>query len=207
MQNVLIAVGAVKSVAEDWIVLKGTNNHKLPLVAYNLQVKASILGRDSDFMILVGNVFTSTEHQMKLADLNTLEQYERRNFFRINVKVPMQLELDLPIGAEEVDDSGEVIAPPLLHATMLDVSLGGCLIETDADLTIGAVYIVHFVLLQVQHEVRARVRRVAGEQDEHNTHMWKYGCIFESNSERKMDAICKDLFALQRKAIHNRLRD
>lgn len=192
MQNALMAIGMVKEVLDGELILLSARGQSLPILRYRAQVKATMMARETDNLtILVGVVFTSTEEQLHLSELITLENYERRNFFRVNVKTPVLL--------TAVKEGGKAIA-----VTMIDVSLGGCLLEAQQELQVGGHYIASFTMVQVPHEVELIISRITQQADEESSKYRRYGCSFDNNSERRMDAICKDLFILQRRIIQNK---
>lgn len=197
LHNELLGVGVVDEGAPDELVLKGATGHHLPLIHYNTQVKISILSKASDFIILVGTVFTSTAQKMKMTGVTTLQQYERRNFFRVSVNVEAVLYPETESGAQENDGERPIAC------IMRDISLGGCLLESDSELKLGQRFVMEFVLEQVKHKLKMTICRHAEAMDQPLPYL-RFGGSFGANGDAQIDAVCKDLFVLQRKIIQRR---
>lgn len=196
MRNVLLLVGVVESAESDSVMLRDANENPLPLLMYQTPVKLSVLQDDGEFMVYMGLVFISTADRLEIMQLTTLQQYERRNFFRVTTEVPVTLfaEIGDGDGMMRFDAFGE----PAAQGIMRDISLGGCLLELPERLPIGKAYYARFQLLHVTHDLRL----VIGRETENSTEeALLYGCMFERNRDPIIDAVCRDLFALQRLSL------
>lgn len=190
MSNELLTNAIIKVVDNDCIEVV-SHSDALPIIHCNTQVKINIFNNALGFIALVGRVFISSAQLMKIAEVQNLVDFERRQFFRIKVNMAAKACL---INDDAAPDSISQLFP----VNILDISLSGCLIRTKELLSVGQKLIIHMNLLsepgiafnsEVQRE-QPVTEKTSG-----------YGCMFLDCSNRQLDLLCNYIFQKQREQI------
>ena len=164
----------------------------LPILHCNMPVKINIYNSSLGFKVLIGKVFLSTSDMMQISDLQNLAEFERRDFFRLKVKIKSQ---GHTIEPEDSNSYEEEIQ--FFEITVTDISLGGIFILTRERLEIGQQFAICLKLYEIDIVFRCRVQRIQNDDDTYNG----YGCSFVDNSTRQFDLLCKFIFEKQREQI------
>jgi hypothetical protein len=164
----------------------------LPILHCNMPVKINIYNSSLGFKVLIGKVFLSTSDMMQISDLQNLAEFERRDFFRLKVKIKSQ---GHTIEPEDSNSDEEEIQ--FFEITVTDISLGGLFILTRERLEIGQQFAICLKLYEIDIVFRCRVQRIQNDDDTYNG----YGCSFVDNSTRQFDLLCKFIFEKQREQI------
>lgn len=194
MQNDLLSTGRIYSIGEDTIELIHPDEDKMPLLPYNTPVKISIFNARLGFKMLAGVVYISTDVFLRVSDVRMLQDFERRGFFRMNVKIPTRV---YPI----VEDNGEEVQP--MEVTLENISLSGVQISSEKTFALGDRFAMEIQLFKKKMMFHARVCRLAREDGRRQF----YGCAFYDHTDRQTDDLCYDLFQLQRLEIRKRRQE
>ncbi len=194
MENHMLATATIDRIKDSYIKIVKKNS-ELPLLDYGTLVKVSVFNNELGLNVFVGTVLATSKGFLKLVDVISVFDYEKRNYFRI-----------------EAQTKGEVVefVPPdqyecLGGVMLLDLSIGGALLAFEDDsieYKTGSVIYIRFKMNQTFSTFKCRVRRVI-EKDR----KVKYGCEFENVSQLQADALCKYIFQRQREIIHMSRQD
>lgn len=187
MSNELIATGVVGEISEDYVRFDARAN-PIPLQRYGTMLKANIFNSRAGFRVLVGKVYATSTRFLKLIEVTSLLDYERRNFFRIEADQPAWI-------ARKEEDTEEW--QDAVRVTIRDISLGGVLIEwPDGEVKTGAEIFLRLKLGRFNQVVACTVCR-----EEERAGVSCYGCEFQALSTAQSDAICQYIFQRQREQI------
>ena len=208
-KNDLLATGTIYHIDDDGIDVIDSGGGKMMILAYNTPVKISIFNSKLGFQLFRCTVFTSTQWSLRVSNIVTLQDFERREFFRVSVRVKANL-YSLTVNKtlrnrdnkDDDKEKGKEIDPVDIPLEIMveNVSLNGLLFATSQIFNIDDVFEVELVLFKNILRFKCVVCRL-GEPD---TRFYRYGCQFFENSQRTDDNLCKDLFQLQRIELKKR---
>lgn len=187
MENVPLLTGHLTGVSEGGIQISSTND-ELPIVHCNTILKINVFSNTLGFRVLIGKVYLSTKEFIRLVEVQSELEYERRNFFR--VKVDLQLNA-YPVSEE--DDEGFPAQP--FPVRVQNLSLSGLMLSSGRELRINDRLIVTLPLYGSMVSLLCKVVRKLPEDSS------CYGCEFLDNSGSQFDLLCRYLFDCQREQI------
>lgn len=184
-ENVLLAVGMIKEISEDYIKISEKNDNSLQLITCGTEVKINIISAKNGFRALSGEVFTSTRKEMKITNVIELIDRDRRNFFRVDLDMEALVIFD----KHNDSDFSEKVS-----VIIKDMSLCGLRIEVNYDIEADSVAMVELVLKGKTLCYQCRVIRLINRDD---SNISQYGCEFLFNKYDDRDAIWSYLFQKQ----------
>lgn len=190
-RNDLLATGAIGKVEDEFITILD-ERRALPLLPYNMVVKVNIFNQELGFKVLTGKIYISTKEFIKISDVLNLLDYERRNFFRVPIKMPGTLLLPLP--EEDIVDDIETFQ---VRGRVLDLSLNGMLLTCEEPLKLGQEFDVIIHLSAAECRFHCVVRRIETVERRPN----RYGCEFLGVKDPEQRNLCMFLFQAQRQQI------
>lgn len=163
----------------------------LPIIHCNTTVKISVFNNALGFRVLVGNVYLSAPEFIRISDVQSLADYEQRNFFRVKV----QIDTDARPKTDADTESEDL---PHFPIQIRDLSLSGLYFTCAKELEIGDLISVRLAFYSLVYFYDCRiVRKLIMERAQADG----YGCEFLDNSGPKGDLLCKYLFDCQREQI------
>lgn len=194
--NDLLVVAILESIDETdntrFNFVKADKDEKLPLLALDTPVKIITYSGNDGFMLLLGNVFVSSEELLSLVNVRSAQGYERRKYFRLNTSTT---------GIAVMQTENEDADKPFV-VQLIDISLGGVSVSTVRMLKQNDVFLMTFNLMGTKLEFSCQVRREI--TDKRHPKDYKYGCEFINYSNRQLDQLCNILFKIQRLEIQKR---
>lgn len=184
MDGSLILQGCISSITEEGLEICEKDD-RLPIIHCNTVVRLNLFNSASGFRVLVGKVYLSSEDLIRVVELQSAADYEKRNFFRVKTALPCSV---LP----DEEDGGA------FPVTVEDLSLGGLFFRCAQNLEEGRRLTVRMTLHGTELSLPCRVIRKKGASYLRRG----YGCAFLENTGRQLDLICKYLFDCQREQIH-----
>lgn len=184
----LLASGTLQEISPETIQIAPIED-QLPTLHCDTLVCVQVLHEKLEAKSLIGKVFLSTSEMMRLADVQNLSDFDRRNFFRLRVNMNTQAYLLNQGAAESVQ---------LFPVRVTDLSLSGCFVETKKKLETGNQIAVFFPLPSGQLSFICRIQRVP-QTDEGLCN--GYGCLFPEITKRQADLLCQYIFETQREQI------
>ncbi len=197
MDNDLLLVGGIVDIGEDYIQLAPIREDKLPLLRYNTTIKLAVRNAESGIMVLVGTVFTSTEEVIKLIEPVSLQDFERRSFYRVPIDDLHGKLIPLKEGDQLVAGKGS------LPVDILNISLSGVLIDIKRDVfeaEIGDRFLMELSLPKGNQLIKIRVRRIQRTGYSSKS----YGCEFYEFNQKQADIICGYIFEKEREIIRRK---
>lgn len=190
MDNKLILTGYLGKIESEEILILGKSD-PLPIIHCNTTVKVSIYNASLGFRILVGKVYLSTQQFIRIADVQSEVEYEKRNFFRVKVELKTE--------AYKEDENGHPVRnEPPIPVFIKDLSLSGLFFTTPRKMKIGDHVSVRLDLYNTRIYLRCKVvRQIISELGPEDG----YGCEFLDNTGYNTDLLCKYLFDCQREQI------
>lgn len=188
MDNKPILIGCLSAITDNEIQISNKTD-SLPVIHCNTTVRVSIFNNTFGFQVLVGKVYLSTESFIRLVDLQSEANYEKRNFFRVKVEIQ----------AEAVPQrSGHAAPGKAFPVQVMDLSLSGLYFISSQKLKIGDRLKLRLKLNEIPVLLCCRVvRKLVVERAMEDG----YGCQFLDQSEVRSDLMCKYLFDCQREQI------
>lgn len=177
---------------------------RMPLIQYREPVKVIVHSSKLRDQILVGSAYLSTNNFLRLEDVRELAEFERRGAFRVNTGVEgklypilsesQQREFDQRIAQAGSAEAEQILSEAYMAVQVMDISLTGARLKTPRPLRVGDKYYLEFILLNDTKNYGLQVERIItmANGDQH------YGCIFFDMTSYAVDALCRDLFQLQR---------
>lgn len=197
MRNDLLTTGRIYSINEDDIEFVHPEDDKMPLLPYNTPVKIGVFNSRHGFRMLAGTVFISTDLFLRVSNMKTLQDFERRGFFRTSVKLESRA-YPMATTKEGKETVQEEVRP--YQIIIEDISLSGLQLSCSEELEIGDALAVEVQIFKKKMMFHCRIMRQAKESDAFHY----YGCSFFDQTERQIDDLCYDLFQLQRMEIRKR---
>ncbi len=203
--NISLANGRIIKIDHEALEISASNNDRMPLLQYRTLVKLLIHNQKHGTHIQMGTVYLSTENFLRVEEVRTLQDFERRGAFRVNTSAvakltPLLNEEDQAALDEEVKNAATpqeqqaLLNKNSFEVRVVDISLTGMRLHSDKALEENSNYFIEFSILDSPMSFCLRVQRlIKTPQDE-----IQYGCIFFDYTERQMDFLCKELFQLQR---------
>lgn len=189
-RNEIIAAGTISDISEDYIEIAGRGG-PMNRMAYGVDVKINVFNMKMGFRVLAGKVYISTAEFMRVSDIISLLDYERRHFFRVNTNVPAQMALTAP----------DKNTPEKFHEVrVVNLSLGGAMVVCPVEFEAGAAVTIKFNLGGGSMAIRCNIKRVG--ETERKTRF--YGCQFLNLKNHEADALCAFIFQRQREQIRRK---
>ena len=189
LSNEVILTGVLNDISDGCLQITNAPE-KLPIIHCNTAVKLNIYNNSLGFRVLVGSVYLSTSEFIRIVDVQTASDFEKRDFFRVKVNLPSSAYL-------VHDDVQENTPVELFPITISDLSLGGLSFETDQELQIDDHLVINLNIESQNMALLCKTRRSIPSQDSNTG----YGCEFIDNSGRQFDLLCRYIFDCQRQQI------
>ena len=204
LDNVHLTMGRIIKIDHDALEFSNALDDRMALLQYRLPVKIVVHGDNLKTITLAGTTYLSTDNFLRTEDVKLLEAFERRGAFRVNSGVTgklfrfmtaeEQLRFDQELEAATPEEAEELMEKAYTEVRVMDVSLTGVRLASPIRLQPGHRHFLEFALVEQVMNYGLRVERIIHMPDESE----HYGCTFFDVSERQIDALCRDLFALQR---------
>lgn len=198
MSNHLIARGKITDIDADSLKITDKAGY-MDIVRYNTEVKVSIFNSKIGFKVLVGRVLTSNESDIKITNLISLAESERRNFFRVDVSSPTKMYI-----ANSFEEAKKT-EPEIIIVN--DISLSGMRIETGKELFENQLVWIELNIKNKTYYWECSIMRKVFYEE---VGVYHYGCQFitdESGNSNSSDALCSYIFQKQREQINNKRDD
>lgn len=189
LSNEVILTGVLGNISNDYLQITNMPE-KLPIIHCNTSVKLNIYNNALGFRVLMGVVYLSTEEFIRIVDVQTASDFEKRDFFRVKVNLPSNAYL-------VHDDIQENTPVELFPITISDLSLGGLAFQTDQELQIDDHLVVKMTIESKSMSLLCKIKRHISSPDGNVG----YGCEFIDNSGRQFDLLCRYIFDCQRQQI------
>lgn len=200
LDNELIATGTIQKITQEYVEVSDKTGF-MPIAPYGIPVKINVFNSKNGFRVLAGKVYTSSLRSIRIVEVITLLDCERRHFFRVKVNMHTQVRLlkERPKGVNGEDETKENIEKSVA-AEICNLSLGGILFTCKQDFQTGDGISVKLKIGHKAITFRGIVRRTV----ETEKGKLLYGCEFTDVSEPAANALCAYIFQCQREQIYNK---
>ncbi|WMJ22543.1 PilZ domain-containing protein [Paludicola sp. MB14-C6] len=186
IENRVLCAGYIQDVNEEYVEIHYRDDTKL-LLAANTLIKVSIFNEKLGFKVLIGRVFIGTNDFVRLVEVVTLMDFEKREFFRINIFEHATLYKKL-VTTEEIHYT-EV---PSIEVIVSNISLCGIYFISEEEFELNQTVYVLLDLPQTLSVFPCIIQRIQPENDKYG-----YGCEFTDNDQRQMDNLYKYIYLKQ----------
>lgn len=201
LDNELLVAGFVNKITDEYLQIGSYKGERLPLLQFDLPVKISVHNAKNGFRVVAGTVYISTDDILRIVGVESLQDFERRAFFRVAVHLPAML---VPLPSEvatlpKIEDDEPEQIPVLLG----NLSLSGLLFEpTDPDRSflMGDRYMVEMQIPVGKLSFNIRICRYEQYPDKPK----RYGCEFFGYTQKQADRLCSYIFEIERDIIRKK---
>ena len=200
--NYFLASGYVSKVTDEYIEVQSKHGD-MPILQANLRVKIYLNNEEAGNIVVMGTVYLSTKEFARIIDIRTLSEYEKRNFYRVEVLEQTTVFL-LHKGPEKDHDGNTVwLVVDSFPAVIFDISLSGAqirssrLIPKNSYLRFGLN--INNILVNYNCVIRRRRELKKG--------IYQYGCEFYECPSRDIDRLSRYIIEKQRKLIRRNRSD
>ncbi len=186
LDNKLIAKGIITAIIDDYLEI--TYRDEVHLLAPNTQVKISIVNEKLGFKVIVGKVYVGTNTFVRIVEIITLMDFEKRDYFRIAIDEPAVFYKE-KITEFEINFTEIPAIPVLLN----NISLCGVFFLYDGSLELGESIYLLLDLARGQEIFPCVVRRICNNQEGNSG----YGCEFVNHTQRQSDELYRFIFEKQ----------
>lgn len=204
MTNDFLSVGHIIKIDHGALELAAAADEFMQLLKYNLPVKLFVRNSKHADRILVGTVYLSTDNFLRVEEIRSLQDFERRGAFRVNsnnhgrmfrlMNATEQKAFNEKLEAAAPSEADELLDSTYFDVRVVDISLKGLRIVSPIKLSPREKYGIEFTPLDELMTFFVTVERIIT----HNDGSIQYGCSFYEIPERQIDMLCRDLFQLQR---------
>lgn len=178
----LLTTGKIIKIGDDFLEFSNEEGVK-SLLRYEKSVKLIIHHPLQNIRIIEGILYVPTMHFFRVIDVKTRSIKEQRNFFRVGVTLPARLSL--------IARSGGILRQ--YDGTILDISLGGAIVNTRGAITLKQEIILQFKILDIDISLPATVIRSTNQMNNEIG----YGIAFTEISDNVNDVLFKYLVSQQ----------
>lgn len=204
MENDLLTVCRIIKIDHGALEFSAGKSGRMPLIQYRQPVKLLIHNAVLKDQVLVGSAYLSTNTFLRVEDVRPLSNFERRGAFRVNtgfegrlypfLSEQQQLEFNLLLEQATPEETQKLIDASYSEVQVMDISLTGTRLKTKQKLMLGENYYLEFKMFDENKRFGIKVQRII----EMKTGAEQFGCTFFDMSDSAVDALCRDLFQLQR---------
>ena len=185
MDNQLVAAGSIQEIGDlEFVIVR--RKSRVEELMEGIEVKVDIFNRSEGFCVIQGILKRLRMDRIYIGDYVNISNEERRQAFRVEIAEKGQalFQKDGMSVLKEVD--------------LRNISLGGCLIETDEYLGgIGDCFELRFNFL-TRAEVRINCQICRQRQE---GELWRTGCSFTAYPSGIEDKLCAYIFEQQRRQL------
>lgn len=194
MSNDLFATGVISEITAEYIAIEDKSG-SMTAARYGTELKVNVYNSRMGFRVLVGKVFISNDQFIRLVEVISLLDYERRHFFRVETNIRAHIRPYTGRPDLKGNDGGE-----RMKVMVKNLSLGGALILSDVELREGSKLVLELNLTRRSCAFSGIVRRTV----ENDSGIFLYGCEFFDTSDLNTNALCAYVFQRQREQIHKK---
>lgn len=200
MDNDLLLAGNISKVAEEYLQISSYSGERLPLLKFELPVKISIHNAKKGFKVIAGEVYISTDEILRIVNIENLQDFERRSFFRIQVQMAAKL---IPLPDDFDKNQTPFEAPEEIPVIVENLSLSGLLFlpkDRSRNFFMGDRYVVELDLPGGAINFNIKVCRY----EQYTNKPKKFGCEFYGYTQKQSDRLCGYIFEVERDIIRKK---
>lgn len=187
INNNLLTSGYIEVINDEYIEIRFREDIKM-LIQADILVKVSIINEKLGFKVIVGKVYVGTNDFVRIIEVVTLMDFEKREFFRINIFEHASLYLN-PVTADETFYTRE----PSVKILINNISLNGVYFISKDKFNIGTKLYLLLEITSGRIVFPCIVQRLTNEIED----KWGHGCEFVDYNQRQSDQLYKFIFEKQ----------
>jgi len=181
--NTVISTGRIIEIDDKYVVLRNIPELRY-VIPYNKRVKLTILNDKLGYKTVIATVYASTTKILKLYDIKEVDDFERREYYRINVSLKGVV-LPLNSAGQAQKENGN----RKIEVRIENISLSGVLFTGPCPLDINDMLSIDIHTPHGTLNFEAVVRRVVKSQNiKEDPH---FGCEFMPYPDKVEDALWK----------------
>lgn len=186
MENRVLCAGYIKEITDEYVEIRYRDDTKL-LIAANTLIKVSIFNEKLGFKVFIGRVFIGTNDFVRLVEIVTLMDFEKREFFRINIFEDAIL-YKAPVETKEI----HYTQVPSTKVLINNISLCGVYFTSNEIFQEKQIVYLLLDLPQSPSIFPCKIQRIQKLEDNYG-----YGCEFIENDQRQSDELYKYIYMKQ----------
>lgn len=190
LKNKLLTTGSVDEIGETSIKLANPGD-SIDIITYKTKVKVGIFNSQLGFKVVIGSVYISTKEFLLIEDVQSITEFEKREFFRMDVKIPGRL----------IESSEESLDAVKFEDVLVEnISLGGILFSVDSAKKVfenGGKLFLGIDFPQGRDVFQCTVCRIIKD----DLPLIRYGCRFDNCSSRQEDLLWRFILSKQQEEI------
>lgn len=200
LDNELLIAGYISEITDDYLQIGSVKGERLPLIHFDKPLKISIHNAKKGFRVLGGVCYLSTDDMLRVVNVDNLQDFERRSFFRVPIAISARM-MRVPDEYDKANPEQE--APEEIPVKVNNVSLSGLLftpVDTHRSFFMGDRFIIELPIGKSKLTLNIKVCRF--EQYERKPK--RYGCEFYGYTQKQSDKLCSYIFEIERDMIRKK---
>ncbi|MEG2429520.1 MAG: PilZ domain-containing protein, partial [Oscillospiraceae bacterium] len=172
---------------DDYVELTFRNDTTL-LLQPNRLIKVSIMNEKIGFKVIVGKVYVGSDKFIRLIEIVTLMDFEKRDYFRITIDTNSAI-FEEELTASQAEFYSQT--SPIVH--IRNISLCGFYFESKNQYEIGQKIYILLNLEKGRSVFSSEIKRISDTQ----TEFTGYGCQFTNLNNKLSDQLYKYIYTKQ----------
>lgn len=200
LDNDLLIAGYISEVTDEYVQIGTLKGERLPLIRFDKPLKISIHNAKMGFRVLGGVCYLSTDEMLRVVNVDNLQDFERRSFFRVPVVISARM-MRVP---DEYDKTHhELESPEEIPIDVNNISLSGLLftpVDTSRSFFMGDRFVIELPIDKVKMTLNIKVCRYEHYENKPK----RYGCEFYGYTQKQSDKLCAYIFERERDMIRKK---
>jgi len=186
LENRVLCAGYINEINDEGVEIKFRDDTKI-LIPANTLIKVSVYNEKLGFKVLIGKVYIGTDDFVRLVDVVSIIDFEKREFFRINIFENVTL-YKHSIESEEI----EMTTQPSITVLINNISLCGVCFNSVEKFDIGENV---YILLDLPKS--PTIFCCVIQRSFYDDGVYGYGCEFTDYKQQQVDELYKFIYIKQ----------
>lgn len=186
IKNERIAKGTITEINDEY--LEVTYRDEIHLLTPDTKVKISIMNEKLGFKVVVGKVYVGTNNFVRIIEVITLMDFEKRDFFRVDISEKALIYKE-EVSAFEVNFT----SIPSTDILISNISLCGAFFICKEQLNLEDNIYLLLELSKGKEVFPCAIKRISQNEDK----TYGYGCQFIDQTQQQSDELYKYIFDKQ----------
>lgn len=200
LDNELLIAGYISEITDEYVQIGTFKGERLPLIHFDKPLKISIHNAKMGFRVLGGVCYLSTDELLRVVNVDNLQDFERRSFFRVPVSLSAWM-MRVPDEYDQMHPDMET--PEEIPINVNNLSLSGLLFtpeESGRKFLMGDRFIVELPIEKSTLTLNIKVCRY----ERYDNKPTRYGCEFYGYTQKQSDKLCSYIFEIEREMIRKK---
>lgn len=186
LENRVLCAGYINEINDEGVEIKFREDTKI-LIPANTLIKVSVYNEKLGFKVLIGKVYVGTDEFVRLVEVVSIIDFEKREFFRINIFENVTL-YKHSIQADEI----EMTSQPSITVLINNISLCGVCFNSVEKFDIGDKVYILLDLPKTPTVFCCIIQRCFYDDG-----VYGYGCEFTEHKQQQIDDLYKFIYIKQ----------